>query len=456
MRDWHGVFGKPNPATHTHTSIEESDLRSIVFSTLHSDTDLLLRPWRVIVIKDPARIQEIASAMSNSDILRSASVLIGIGIEQKQSHLNLARFIERLDSNQPGLAQYERYGALATDDNAYRAWLSMAAARCATRVTLAAKALGYAATILETFNSKMVRTAMAVPPDIDIPIIVSIGGTQFQREGETSGVTSDDSFFLDRWDRKLSIADGEESTKYRDCLISYFDILGFKGMIDNWAPHQIGVALTELLSLSSHDSNLRRATRRGLSTFSDHVVRTVELGGLDDDQVLATVEFELSEIQHVQANLAAKGVFVRGAVTRGPIHIDEEVVFGPGLVRGYELEQNTAIYPRIVFDELIVTEERRSGKNANKIEQLYSHHLFQGRDHIWSVNYLRAGDDLRETFKFLKLHAEILQKNISEISEPAVIAKYQWLAAFHDSVIDQISDSDLAQFGYSRPELLVS
>jgi hypothetical protein len=103
-----------------------------------------------------------------------------------------------------------------------------------------------------------------------------------------------------------------------------------------------------------------------------------------------------------------------------------------------------------------VTEERRSGKNANKIEQLYSHHLFQGRDHIWSVNYLRAGDDLRETFKFLKLHAEILQKNISEISEPAVIAKYQWLAAFHDSVIDQISDSDLAQFGYSRPELLVS
>src|SRR5260370_36879496 len=231
---------------------------------------------------------------------------------------------------------------------------------------------------------------MAVPPDIDIAVIVSIGGIQFQREGETTGVTSEELFFLDRWDQKLHTAEGEETTKYRDCLISYFDILGFKSMIKSWAPNQIDIALTELLSLSSHDSHLRRATRRGLSTFSDHVVRTVELEDLDDDQILATVEFELSEIQHVQANLAAKGVFVRGAVTRGPIHIDEEVVFVPALVRGYDLEQKTAIYPRIVFDEEIFTGDMRSGKNADKIARLYSYHLFQGGDHEWRINYLRA------------------------------------------------------------------
>jgi hypothetical protein len=109
-----------------------------------------------------------------------------------------------------------------------------------------------------------------------------------------------------------------------------------------------------------------------------------------------------------------------------------------------------------VFDEITVAGEMRSGKNADKIARLYSHHLFQGADHIWCINYLWAGDDLRERFKFLKLHAAILRKNLSEISDLAVIAKYQWLAGFHDSAIGQISESDLTEFGYKRSDLLVS
>jgi hypothetical protein len=174
------------------------------------------------------------------------------------------------------------------------------------------------------------------------------------------------------------------------------------------------------------------------------VVRTVALDGLNEQDLAGAIEFELSQIQLIQANLAITGTFLRGGVTRGPIYIDENLVFGPALVEAYELEHKVAKYPRVVVHEKL--------RALLRSEQ---HLWFEADDHILSLNYLAAGDDLGERIRLLQLHAGVVRDALADISQAEVIEKFRWLAAFHNSVVAQIPDADLTQTGASRPDLVI-
>src|ERR1700734_1453383 len=51
-----------------------------------------------------------------------------------------------------------------------------------------------------------------------------------------------------------------------------------------------------------------------------------------------------------------KGFLLRGGITVGEVVHDDECVFGPGLVRAYELESKKAYYPRFVLDHDVAAE----------------------------------------------------------------------------------------------------
>src|ERR1700733_1837957 len=429
MRNWRSVFGPPEPAGYTLSSVSENHLRMILRVALSSDTDLLLRSWRVVVIKEAGRISEIAALFGNSDALRSASILILVGVENRRSLAELTHFSEGLVAEQPASVQFDRYKQ-SVGETAFSLWLSGAAARCATRMCLAARSLGYSSAVLETFDSAKLRAFVGAPTEVEFPIVVSIGGTLSQRDGESITIAPNELVFSEHWGKALDLTEEPERAIYSDCLVSYFDILGFRHMIDAWGPEQIRSGLDALLALSSHDFPLRRVTQRGLSTFSDHVVRTVLLDGLGSEEILATVQFELSEIQHIQANLALNGIFVRGAMSRGPIYINDEIVFGPALVHAYRMEQSVAIYPRIVVDGASVIAGMQSRVGKENMKALCEDYLFYGDDGQWSVNYLQAGDEFAERLTFLKEHSRVLRRNLSELSDPAVRAKFVWLPSF--------------------------
>lgn len=54
------------------------------------------------------------------------------------------------------------------------------------------------------------------------------------------------------------------------------------------------------------------------------------------------------------SSLLEIGYYTRGAVTVGLVHHQDNVVFGPALIRAHYLEQHVAIYPRIVVDDIAV------------------------------------------------------------------------------------------------------
>jgi nitroreductase len=454
IRSWNIIFGGPNPASYTHSSIPLTDLQVILRAAFQSDTDLFANPWRLVVITDPSHVLQVADAMG-SEPLKLAPVLVAIGVDKQKSRQGLVDFVNRLDEASPASEQHRRYKTATEDSQVLHDWLTSAIAHCSMRLTLASKAMGYPATIYEILPSEQLRLVVSAPAGIEILALVSIGQPVAQRRIEPQGPSAESLIFSNDWDHPFPFTEPGRDIVYRDSLVSYFDILGFKNVVASSPPDRIVASLEELLSLSSHDPQLIRVTSRGLSAFSDHIVRTVSLDGLSAIQSVDVIEFELTELQHIQANLAVNGVFVRGAITRGPIYIDEDLVFGPALIRAYELEQTIAVHPRIVIDPTLLERLAHDANLDERLSVLYTRFLFQGDDTVHSVDYLQIGDHLSERLDLLKTHASLVRKALSEATLPSVTSKYLWLASYHDRIVSHVSDADLAESGISRSDLLI-
>jgi len=61
----------------------------------------------------------------------------------------------------------------------------------------------------------------------------------------------------------------------------------------------------------------------------------------------------LLDLAYIQARLAEDGTLIRGATTIGDIYVNDRLIFGPALIRAYELERGVASYPRIILDSRV-------------------------------------------------------------------------------------------------------
>lgn len=73
------------------------------------------------------------------------------------------------------------------------------------------------------------------------------------------------------------------------------------------------------------------------------------------------------------------GILVKGANTKGSIYLDEDIVFGQGLVDAYLLETKECIYPKIIIDKKL---------NNNEYILKSEHRLVKFKNEYMFVNYL--------------------------------------------------------------------
>jgi hypothetical protein len=138
-------------------------------------------------------------------------------------------------------------------------------------------------------------------------------------------------------------ADFDRNPIYQRRVVVFYDFLGWKNHIT-----EAGLAPANLRDLRQL---ILRHTRM-LAVKTDLAVRT---SSFSDNMVVTQVPDDRTKmlIQHLaNAQLASAlvGFLVRGGITVGNVVHDDEVVFGPGLNRAYELETSVAKYPRIILD----------------------------------------------------------------------------------------------------------
>lgn len=238
--------------------------------------------------------------------------------------------------------------------------------------------------------------------------------------------------------------------KYRKAIVTFIDILGFRELIKTKTPSEIGEALA-LLDVLSEGEKGGGEPEAGLTKtikFSDSVVRVCPI---DSDMKLGSLFYELLALVQIQAELAAVGVFLRGGLTVGDVYMSDGIIFGPAMVRAYDLESKFAIFPRIVLDPSVlkhyVSEPAMQGhahdmeKDIQYLEKL----VREGDDQVMFIDYLRAihpeMDDPEDYPQYLASHRKMIVSAFNGLSKfDNAKHKYLWLAGYHNSIIADLKD----------------
>lgn len=256
----------------------------------------------------------------------------------------------------------------------------------------------------------------------------------------------------------------------RYCL--FIDLLGFKEVVEQSAQPQtksptagrhfpvggVYFSLKQIAESLNYKSVIVGSTgavkpsSRVVTQFSDSVVvsyRADEVNGLAD---------MLYDVLHLQLQLIHRGLLVRGAITKGRLHHDNDFVFGPALNEAVEMEK-LAMYPRVIVDRDLLSlagiisnesSKKHLGRTAGSL-------LAQDLDGLYYVDYFAIhpedfNEDWSDLCEYLINLREVV-KALSQKKQLAVKMKHSWMRQKFNKVASQIELSQFRSLGsHSIPE----
>lgn len=244
-------------------------------------------------------------------------------------------------------------------------------------------------------------------------------------------------------------------------MITFIDILGFKSIINESKAEEINTILDLVKQATISDAT---SSHRAIA-FSDCVIRVREIK--PNEPFIDHLFSELYALLHAQVELIDSGILIRGGICYDNIHIYEDKVFGPGLVKAYELENKFAIYPRIILEPAVIQafnnylqtyaeSHKFEDPNAKIIKEL----LKQGDDGMWFLNYAEAIDgefDEQEMYPlFLKRHHDVIIEKSAKFSTfNSTHSKYIWLANYHNNIITNLNRDLFKDYEFNKSDLLI-
>ncbi len=242
---------------------------------------------------------------------------------------------------------------------------------------------------------------------------------------------------------------------YEPAIVSFIDVLGFRAMLNDCSPGEIHNIILSLREFSTPDLEVARRMKEVRVTsraFSESVSDAVVRVRVFDTQYSDGAFFiELLDLLHIQIQCINSGVLLRAGLAIGAVHVGlngEGPVFGPAMVRAYEIESGEALYPRIVVDdaayEQFLSDSRLHNENHDPEDEVehVDRLLRVGEDGTRFIDYLRASesefDEFESYLTFLKRHAALIRENLASDHRPTIRRKYVWLARYHNAVVGQI------------------
>lgn len=157
---------------------------------------------------------------------------------------------------------------------------------------------------------------------------------------------------------------GENIYKEKYCV--YIDILGFKGLISelehNSAKFDAVRAVLRKIHTPQKVTKKAWYTEFRAQSISDAVAISTLPSGIGLLEILHAVK-------DLAIELLKEGYFIRGAIVKGSLYHDDQMIFGDALVQAFELESNIVKFPRVmitrkVLDDLLdyaASEEFKGG-----------------------------------------------------------------------------------------------
>ncbi len=244
--------------------------------------------------------------------------------------------------------------------------------------------------------------------------------------------------------------------------IAYFDVLGYKAFFENeendiyeFLKANIELA-KETISKASDDADYLNMNIE-VKSFSDNFIFLIPVSSNSDGyQEVKALVFLMAKYQ---LNFLKKhSIVIRGTITKGEAYIDENIVFGEGLIRAVELE-GQANFPRIILDS------ENIGKDI--CDELCEKFVLKDEDEVYYVDFFSiiGWDAYRDDDFFFdeKEYVKEMRKNVVKLinkygkynrnlrdpkkiqQAEKTISKYAWLLTKYNQYCEQ-----------RYPELMIS
>lgn len=249
---------------------------------------------------------------------------------------------------------------------------------------------------------------------------------------------------------KNTLLKGESSINmgnyYEEHVIAFIDILGFKEHIEKITSNVqhaqvIHDCLTYLSDVKKdiYESEypLTDLIGKEVSVFLDSIVLSYPLNET------SAVFYLLLDVIHIQLELMAKGILLRGGITVGQLYHKNGVVYGPAMNEAYRIESKNAIYPRVVVDKNVLIEGVKNGYHSSEEEFKYiSSLLMTDEDKQLAIDFMYQYQEVNDEGTYKELLEKIREVIIKEIDlqvNPSVLQKYIWLKQYFNKTISKFN-----------------
>jgi len=233
---------------------------------------------------------------------------------------------------------------------------------------------------------------------------------------------------------------------YEERYCAFVDILGFSEFISGLAskPEQFETIRGVLKKIRTpHDPDVFGI---GGSDFKAQSIS--DAVAFSTQPTIEGLGVLVAKLRELSISLLAQGFFTRGAICKGLLHHDDQMVFGEALIKAYTLETTVVKYPRIMITKDVVDDAMRSEKSKEFSEFIvraedgpsYVHVLWQiamilG---IYQENASHKGSE-----HFIKWYSEIqavIERKFAEsVDTPKHFDKVKWFANYWNQTLDPLA-----------------
>ncbi|MBR1404646.1 MAG: hypothetical protein IJ558_10790 [Treponema sp.] len=216
--------------------------------------------------------------------------------------------------------------------------------------------------------------------------------------------------------------------KYTESYVAFLDILGFKNLITSKTCADI-YSIFALINIGSktefklNDEALPVFNNVKYKIMSDSIILYID--AFIPDAFFALVH-SCQRLQMLLLNCNTP-ILLRGGIAKGGLFSDGDILFGKGLTDAYLIENNVAVYPRIIFTNQLLKEAQ---KNYAKISPgIDSLSFYKARDEFCCVNFMTIEffTDFHTSAHYVNNLLSYCQSYIDLSSEPSIREKYLWL-----------------------------
>ena len=216
---------------------------------------------------------------------------------------------------------------------------------------------------------------------------------------------------------------------YEDRLIIYIDILGFTNFINYTSETRVNSS-NKILRISNFLNLVKKfftvnditlSKTRQVTSFSDLIVVSINLNEIEN------IDLEIKEIFYLLLTSYLNGFLLRGSIVYGKLIHTENTLFGPGLINAYDRERTMAKFPRIIIDDVIVS-DLLDLENISKLPQNCKDFIFRDSDGVYYIDiFYSIRENVDNFWEYLQLIKSICNILIDMMDNPLLKEKYLWL-----------------------------